>query len=144
MDLTERREMRRRSKWKRRLSYRVIKRVDALNPDSVSFRNFPMKSPEAVVSVIKTDKGTGIGVAICSALDSFNPIIGRNIAAKRAAAAIEEQSDVFTIRRSDNVPESWTIKQANRLLRYAQSFEYKGLFRPEMNEHDDQDNFGYI
>jgi len=56
MDAAERREIRRHNKWKRRLSYRVIKRVDALNPESVSFRNFPMKRPEAVVSVIKTDK----------------------------------------------------------------------------------------
>jgi len=137
MDAAERREIRRHNKWKRRLSYRVIKRVDALNPESVSFRNFPMKRPEAVVSVIKTDKGTGIGVAICSARDSFNPIIGKNIAAKRAAIAIENQLDVLPIRQSElGIPETWTLKQANRVLKYAKTFECKGLFRPQ-----EEDNF---
>lgn len=138
MDLTERREIRRRNKWKRKLSYRIIKRVAALNPDSVSFRNLPMQRPEAVVSVIKTDGGVGIGVAICSTLDSFDPIIGKNIAAKRAAAALENQANVFAIRKSESVPDNWTLKQANRIIKYAQSFECKGLFRSKFEDNFDE------
>ena len=53
--------------------------------------------------------------------------------------AIENQLDVLPIRQSElGIPETWTLKQANRVLKYARTFECKGLFRSPYEDNFDK------
>lgn len=111
----QKRQWRKKNKWRKGLSKKLIESILALEPKKVEFEY----DKELVKCKITHDDFVGAGVAICSIIDDFNLNTGKNKAAGRAIRAIKQQQDSGMVRDNwDAIPNTWTKKQAIRVLKY--------------------------
>lgn len=76
---------------------------------------FRYHQPHSVACLVETAEGeTAVGVALCSALDEFDPKIGKKIALGRALSALFHQTCTHPIRIA-GAPRTWTGARARNL-----------------------------
>lgn len=129
----DKKEWRKKNKWKRGLSRKLVENISSFNPYVVEFT---ITYPDFISCVIKTDHGEAEGIAICSWLDepSWDEKRGRNIAAGRAVKALKNRSDSEHIRSwSDGFPQTWFIRQANKLNKLYYLLGWKSVYMGGIN-----------
>jgi len=106
------------TKWARRLSHELVDQVFKLKATSVTFKIDT--SFKTTTCVIHLPRGKGIGVSICSTLDKFDEIVGKEESLERAKCACENGGRDFEIRDTwDKFPNSWTKRQIDRVKNVA-------------------------
>ena len=119
MEAAVKKQLRKQNKWKRGLSRNLVEGISSFNPTSVTF---DIEHPELIRCIIKTNNGTGVGLAICSVLDFFEEKRGKHLAAGRALKALKNGTNADMIRCDHDFPQSWTFRQAGRVSKYANEF----------------------
>ena len=106
------------TKWARRLSHELVDQVFKLKAISVTFKIDT--SFKTTTCTILLPRGKGIGVSICSTLDKFDEIVGKEESLERAKCACENGGRDFEIRDTwDKFPNSWTKRQIDRVKNVA-------------------------
>jgi len=103
--------------WRKRLNKKLVNQIYQLEPEDVDFEfHYPIYTR----CKIKTKDGrVGVGYAICSIKDEFDQRVGKNKAAGRAVKALVKQKNCDYVRSKwDKIPNTWTKKQIDRLLRF--------------------------
>lgn len=121
-------ELRKRNKWKKNLSRRLVEEIISFPTENVEFE---IKKPDYVKCTIKTKDAVGVGISICSFIDEpvFDEKRGRNIAAGRAVKALKNMECSEPIRRwtYDCFPMTWFIRQAEKVSSLGDMFWYKSI-----------------
>lgn len=120
-------------KWARGLSRSLISNVLTLDPQYVEF-NIRPKS-RITECWITTGTARGCGVAICSTLDKWSTVVGKNKALGRAVGALLRKENSEPVRTAwDEYPRSWTKRQIDNVLMHRCAF--KSGYYPRIKEEN--------
>lgn len=108
----------------RKLSKNLKEELKNINPDEI-ICNVDRRNRLVTVCISKNDL-VYIGTAICSILDEFNEVKGKNRATGRAIKAYKNQRNSEKVRKNLlKFPKGWTIKQALNVI--SCPFSYKSM-----------------
>ena len=104
-----------------------------INPDEIKCH---VNRRDRIITVyIKKNSLIYIGTAICSILDKFNEIKGKNMATGRAVKAYKNQHNSEKVRRAPfKFPGGWTVKQVLNVI--SCPFPYKSMVLEECHLTD--------
>jgi hypothetical protein len=112
--------------WRKKLNKQLVESIKEQNPTEVKFF---YSEDDVIVCVIKTEDGTGIGIAIKSPIDEFDERHGRNKAAGRALSATVNKVNNDGIRCDWNeFPKNWTKSKIDFLRNFGYVFVYKSVW----------------
>lgn len=111
------------TKWARRLNRDLLDEIFALDPKSVNFI-IDRKKGTTTCHLVTNTKKEYCGVSVCSILDKYDEIEGKNKSLGRAFAAYKKKINSLPIRTSWNkFPETWTKRQIERVLKVPVPFK---------------------
>ena len=120
-------------RWMKGLSNDLISMILSLEPDNIDVRH---EEPNYTIFEIKKGEEAGIGVAICSVLDSmrrfggkgFNHKKGKNKAASRALFAFSTKKSSFPINPIMRRTAKMARLQAKLIKEASYRFRYKSIY----------------
>ena len=114
--------------WAEGIDKTIAEQIEALEPNNVKVWRSG-KRESLVVAKISKNGNYGIGVAICSTLDTFDFFIGKEWALRRALKALKCRRTYKPVRsRWEQFPGGWKKSQIKRVLNASKLAANKSAF----------------